>query len=181
MTPRYQNIIDFWFTACSPHQWWHKDSDFDQLIHDQFADLHRQARQCELHRWRTSAQGRLAEILILDQFSRNLFRDSPLAFAYDGMALALAQEAIALGADKQLTPQERSFLYMPYMHSESLTINQLAVSLFEQNNNPDSLEFEMKHQRIIERFGRYPHRNAVLKRPSTDEELAFLEQPNSAF
>jgi uncharacterized protein (DUF924 family) len=127
------------------------------------------------------AKGRLAEVLILDQFSRNLFRDSPLAFAYDPMALALAQEAIVLGADKQLTAQQRSFLYMPYMHSESLAIHTLAVSLFKQNNNPDSLEFEIKHQRIIKRFGRYPHRNAVLSRNSTEEELAFLQQADSAF
>jgi uncharacterized protein (DUF924 family) len=177
----YQTVIDFWFTQSSPQQWWQKDAAFDQLIHDQFADLHQQARQGELYHWRTAEQGRLAEILILDQFSRNLFRDSPLAFTYDPMALALAQEAVALGADKQLTTQQRPFLYMPYMHSESLAIHTLAVSLFKQNNNPDNLEFEMKHQRIIERFGRYPHRNIVLNRDSTEEELAFLQQADSAF
>jgi uncharacterized protein (DUF924 family) len=177
----YQTVIDFWFTQSSPRQWWQKDVAFDQSIRDQFADLHQQARQGELYHWRSTEQGRLAEILILDQFSRNLFRDSPLAFACDPMALALAQEAVALGADKQLTAQQRLFLYMPYMHSESLTIHSLAISLFKHNNNPDNLEFEMKHQRIIERFGRYPHRNVVLSRASTEEELAFLQQADSAF
>jgi len=95
--------------------------------------------------------------------------------------LALAQEAVALCADKKLTTQQRLFLYMPYMHSESLTIHRLAVSLFKQNNNPDNLEFEMEHQQIIERFGRYPHRNVVLNTDSAEEELIFLQQANSAF
>jgi uncharacterized protein (DUF924 family) len=178
---RYQSVLDFWFVQCQPKQWWQKEAAFDQLIHDKFATLHAKATQCELHSWRAEGRGRLAEILILDQFSRNLFRDSPFAFAYDSMALALAQEAITLGIDKQLTAEERGFLYMPYMHSESIEIHTLAIPLFEQNNNPDSLEFEMKHHRIIERFGRYPHRNAVLNRISTEEELAFLQQPNAGF
>ena len=177
----YQPVLDFWFTQCRPEQWWQKDAVFDQLIRDQFASLHAQAKQCVLYHWRTEGRGRLAEILILDQFSRNLYRDSSLAFAYDAMALTLAQEAVALGIDKQLTAQERAFLYMPYMHSESLEIHAIAIPLFEQNNNPDTLEFEMKHQRIIERFGRYPHRNAVLNRVSTEAELAFLQQPNAGF
>jgi uncharacterized protein (DUF924 family) len=177
----YQTVIDFWFKKSSPQQWWQKEAAFDHLIHHQFADLHQQARQGELYHWRTTEQGRLAEILILDQFSRNLFRDSPLAFACDPMALALAQEAVALGADKQLTTPQRSFLYMPYMHSESLAIHTLAVSLFKHNHHPGNLEFEMKHQRIIERFGRYPHRNIMLNRVSTEEELAFLQQADSAF
>ena len=177
----YQPVLDFWFTQCRPEQWWQKDAVFDQLIRDQFASLHAQAKQCELYHWRTEGRGRLAEILILDQFSRNLYRDSSLAFACDAMALTLAQEAVALGIDKQLTAQERAFLYMPYMHSESLEIHAIAIPLFEQNNNPDTLEFEMKHQRIIECFGRYPHRNAVLNRVSTEAELAFLQQPNAGF
>ena len=177
----YQSVLHFWFIESQPEQWWQKDTVFDQLIRNKFASLHAQAKQCELYHWRTEWRGRLAEILILDQFSRNLYRDSPLAFVCDSMALTLAQEAVALGIDKQLTAQERAFLYMPYMHSESLDIHALAIPLFEQNNNPDTLEFEMKHQRIIERFGRYPHRNAVLNRVSTEAELAFLQQPDAGF
>lgn len=117
----------------------------------------------------------------MDQFSGKLYRDSPLAFTCDPMALALAQEAVALGADKQLTTPQRPFLYMSYMHSESLAIHTLTVSLFKHNHHPGNLEFEMKHRRIIERLGRYPHRNIVLNRISAEEKLAFLQQADSAF
>jgi uncharacterized protein (DUF924 family) len=135
----------------------------------------------ELSAWRDTPHGRLAEIIVLDQFSRNLFRDSPKAFAQDGMALALAQEAVRTGADAQLSAQERVFLYMPYMHSESPAIHETAVQLFTGNGIQGNLDFELKHKAIIERFGRYPHRNALLGRNSTPEELAFLSQPGSSF
>jgi len=130
---------------------------------------------------RQTAQGRLAEIIVLDQFARNLFRDQAQQFAADAMALVLAQEAIAQGFDQQLPAQQRLFMYMPYMHSESVLIHQRAVALFTALGLPDNLDFEYKHQAIIDRFGRYPHRNALLGRASTAEELAFLQQPNSSF
>ena len=123
----------------------------------------------------------MAEIIVLDQFSRNLFRDSPAAFAQDALALALAQETVAQGLDLKLAPEQRSFLYMPYMHSESAKIHQIGLELFKQLGNPINLEFEQKHKVIIDRFGRYPHRNAVLGRTSTAEELEFLTKPNSSF
>ena len=118
---------------------------------------------------------------MLDQFSRNLFRNSPLAFTQDALALALAQEAISQGLDQQLRPEQRSFLYMPFMHSESPLIHQYALKLFEDLGNPINLDFEKKHKMIIDRFGRYPHRNPVLGRTSTAEEAEFLTQPNSSF
>jgi uncharacterized protein (DUF924 family) len=130
---------------------------------------------------RKDAHGRLAEVIVLDQFSRNMFRNSPLSFAHDALALALAQEAIAVGADKSLNQTERSFLYMPFMHSESLKIHEIATRLFRDNGNQNSLAFELKHKAIIARFGRYPHRNSILGRKSTDEEIEFLKQPGSGF
>lgn len=173
-------ILQFWFTEIQPAQHWKKDPAFDQLIAERFGDIHAQAARCELFNWRATPEGRLAEIIVLDQFSRNIYRDQPGAFAQDPLALALAQEAVALGADQALPPAQRGFLYMPYMHSESLLIHDQALPLFESLNN-GQLDFEIKHRDIIVRFGRYPHRNAILGRESTPEELAFLKQPGSSF
>lgn len=177
----YQDILDFWFAAENRPNWFAKSNNFDVLIEKKFKALHQQAAQAELWSWRNNTEGRLAEIIVLDQFSRNLYRDSPLAFAQDALALALAQEAISLGLDEHLTPEQRSFFYMPFMHSESAKIHQSALELFEKLGNPINLDFEKKHKVIIDRFGRYPHRNAVLGRNSTTEELEFLTQPNSSF
>lgn len=174
-------IINFWFNEISPQQWWQKDEQFDELIKDRFSDIHFSAHQGELFEWRDTASGRLAEIIILDQFSRNMFRDTPQAFASDPLALGLAQEAVSLGVDKELNQIERSFLYMPYMHSESKAIHEEAVKLFKVNGNESNYEFEIKHKIIIDRFGRYPHRNDILGRDSTNEELAFLKEPGSSF
>ena len=177
----YQEILKFWFKETEPVQWWKKDEAFDRLIVERFSKVHQQAARCELFEWRKEPQGRLAEIIVLDQFSRNMFRDSPLSFACDPMALALAQEAVAAGADKSLGQVERSFLYMPFMHSESLKIHEIAVKLFQQNGSPNNLDFEFRHKAIIERFGRYPHRNDILGRTSSEEEIEFLKQPGSGF
>jgi len=177
----FNDVLNFWFEEISPAQWWAKDLQFDQQIRDRFAALHAQAAQCELYTWRDTAHGRLAEVIVLDQFSRNMFRDTPQAFAQDPLALALAQEAIAAGAADLLTPIERSFLYLPFMHSESLLIHEVAVQLYTENGLQNNLDFEFKHKAIIEQFGRYPHRNAILGRVSTPEEIEFLKQPNSGF
>lgn len=177
----YQQILEFWFEQLKPANWWEKSLKLDEEIGQRFADLHRQAASGELWHWRSSAEGRLAEVIILDQFSRNIYRDQPESFAQDGMALALAQEAISLGMDQSLPVVQRSFLYMPFMHSESLAIHDRAVQLFAVPGMEGSLDFEHRHRDIILRFGRYPHRNAILQRPSTDEERAFLRQPGSSF
>ncbi len=174
-------ILAFWFAETAPSRWWTHDPAFDREIATRFGSIHAAAARCELFAWRVTAAGRLAEILVLDQFSRNLHRDSPLAFANDPLALALAQEAVAAGADNELMPVQRSFLYLPYMHSESLPMHEIAVGLYERNGLADNLDFELRHKRIIERFGRYPHRNAVLGRKSTDAEQAFLATPGSSF
>ena len=177
----YQDILDFWFAPDTQPHWFAKSAAFDALIAEKFKAVHAQAAQAELWPWRSTAAGRLAEIIVLDQFSRNLFRDSPQAFAQDALALGLAQEAISLGVDQQLAKAQRAFLYMPFMHSESNIVHQDALKLFEALGNPVNLEFEKKHQAIIQRFGRYPHRNAVLGRPSSAAELEFLTQPDSSF
>lgn len=179
--PQYQDVINFWFQELEPAQHWKKDLEFDQLIAERFGELHHQATMGELFEWRESAQGRLAEVIVLDQFSRNMFRDKPLSFAYDAQALVLAQEAVAVKADEALSAKERTFLYMPYMHSESLKIHEVAVELFTKNAIQGNLDFEIKHKNIIEKFGRYPHRNEILGRESTSEEIAFLSQPGSSF
>ena len=177
----YQEVLDFWFTEIEPELWFKKDSIFDNEIVSRFGKLHRQAVQGELSSWRYSAKSALAEIILLDQFSRNIYRDQPESFAADPMALALSQVAISSGFDKELMPTERSFLYMPFMHSESAVIHEEAIKLYRDLGIANNLEFELKHKKIVDRFGRYPHRNAILGRQSSAEELEFLAEPNSSF
>jgi uncharacterized protein (DUF924 family) len=174
-------ILQFWFTELTPKQHYAKDAALDETIRSRFGATLEAAARCELFAWRATPEGRLAEVLVLDQFSRNVYRDTPRAFAQDALALALAQELVASGQDRSLPMMQRSFAYMPYMHSESALIHAQAVALFAQPGMEDSLRFELRHQEIIDRFGRYPHRNAVLGRESTPEELVFLSEPGSAF
>lgn len=174
-------VIDFWFHTLKPAQWFRKDPALDALIAERFSDLLASAGRGELWQWRRDAPGRLAEVIVLDQFSRNIHRDTPLAFKCDPMALVLAQEAVASGADRQLEVTRRAFLYMPWMHSESLRIHDEALHLFGQPGLEKNLRVEHRHRNILLRFGRYPHRNAILSRNSTPEELAFLAEPGSAF
>jgi uncharacterized protein (DUF924 family) len=174
------DVIEFWFSELSASDWWKKDPALDRRIAQTFGAVHAAAVRAELFHWRANAEGRLAEVLVLDQFSRNIHRDTPASFAADPLALALAQEAVSRGADRELEPKRRSFLFMPYMHSESRAIHVEGERLFRgvDKNNHD---FELKHKAIIDRFGRYPHRNAILGRESTPEELEFLKSPASSF
>jgi uncharacterized protein (DUF924 family) len=175
------DVLSFWFDELEMKQHFERDAQLDETIRKRFGALHVAAGRAELHAWRADADGRLAEIIVLDQFSRNLYRDDARAFARDGMALALAQEAVRAGADRALAPPRRAFLYMPYMHSESPHIHEIAVELFSQPGLERNLEFERKHKAIIDRFGRYPHRNAALRRASTAKEEAFLAEPGSSY
>jgi uncharacterized protein (DUF924 family) len=174
-------VIDFWFGTLTPKQWWARDPELDRTIAGRFGSLLERAARCELHTWRRTPHGRLAEVIVLDQFPRNIHRDTPKAFAFDPLALALAQETVARGDDAALMPIERVFLYLPYMHSESATIQELSVKLYQRNGLADNLDFAHRHKAIIDRFGRYPHRNESLGRCSTPEELAFLQEPGSRF
>lgn len=175
------DIHSFWFIESTPKQWFKGGQDFDRRITERFSVIHEAASRGELYHWRKTARGRLAEIIVLDQFSRNIHREKPRAFLQDGMALILSQELVGLGLDKDLTVDERRFAYMPYMHSESIMIHELAVKLFDGPGMEENLRFEKAHQKIILRFGRYPHRNKILGRESTQEEEDFLKTPGSSF
>lgn len=177
----YQTVLDYWFTELGSKNWFKKSQSLDNDMRTRFEHWVIQARQGELFSWRETPHGRLAEILLIDQFSRNIFRDKSEAFSADTVALVLSQEAVSVGADKALTPPEKAFLYMPYMHSESKVIHEQAMILFNQAGLENNFLFEKKHKAIIDRFGRYPHRNEILGRQSTDEEIAFLRGPNSSF
>jgi uncharacterized protein (DUF924 family) len=174
------DVVNFWFLQIEPKQWWVKDCKLDLQIRDTFTTTLKAAINGELSHWRKDTQGRLAEIIVLDQFSRNIHRDTLDAFAADNIALVLAQEAVTLGCLAALPPQQAGFLIMPYMHSESMIIHQQALPLFEQYA-PKNLHSQRQHQAIIAKFGRYPHRNAILGRDSTAAEVAFLTQADSSF
>lgn len=181
MSINADDILAFWFSELTPAQWWKRNPDLDRLLAARFLPVLQQASRAELFTWRTSSHGRLAEIIVLDQFSRNVWRNTPLAFAQDAMALVLAQEAIHAGALAELDANARTFLLMPYMHSESRAIHVEAEALFREHALADNYDFELRHKAIVDRFGRYPHRNAILGRASTPEEIEFLKQPGSGF
>ncbi|BDW10729.1 membrane protein [Polynucleobacter sp. SHI8] len=181
MTTSFEAIIKFWFVEISPKQWWEKSIEFDQMVLHRFAEIHRKANQCELFEWRKEPLGRLAEIIILDQFSRNMYRDTPSSFASDPLALALTQMALEQHAEEGLSPDQKGLLFMPMMHSESLLIHQYSQAYFAQAGCESYANSQQRHQNIIERFGRYPHRNKILGRESTPTELEFLKQPGSSF
>jgi uncharacterized protein (DUF924 family) len=174
-------VLTFWFQEIRPADWWTVDAAFDERVRGRFGALHERAVRSELFAWRATPEGRLAEVIVLDQFSRNIHRGTPRAFAADPLALALAQEAVAAGADLALPVEQRAFLYMPFMHSESAAIHAVGEPLMKARAPQNTHDFELKHQAIVDRFGRYPHRNAILGRASTAEELAFLKQPGSSF
>lgn len=186
-------VLEFWFNKDNEQYWFAQNDDFDKQIKDKFADIWQAAKQGECVTWRianaptdsnssiTALAGRLAEIIVLDQFSRNLCRGQADAFAQDSMAIALAQEAIRQPHFDTLPTEWRKFIIMPFMHSESLVIHKRYLPLFEKLHDDNTLDFEHRHKDIIEQFGRYPHRNDILDRESTDEEEAFLQQPNSSF
>lgn len=168
------SILKFWFYELTPDDWFRKSDELDNMIGQRFGQYLEMASKGELFQWRKSPKGRLAEIIILDQFSRNIHRGTSKAFQNDMMALTLAQEMVLLKQDDSLSDVERKFAYMPYMHSESPLIHQEALRLFEKLNDKETLEYEILHKEIIDRFGRYPHRNMILGRDSTPEEIEFL-------
>ena len=177
----FKTVLNFWFEEIDQKMWWAVDSSFDAEIKARFLPLVHQAIQGELYAWRAAPKGRLAEIILLDQFSRNIFRQTHQAFTQDPMALVLAQEAVAANVPQALSTSECGFLLLPYMHSESAAIHAVAETLYRDFAAPYHYEYELKHKAIIDRFGRYPHRNAILGRESSPEEIAFLSTPGSSF
>ena len=167
-----KDVMQFWFDELSDNDRWTLGQKLDETIASRFGETHRAASAGELWDWRDSPTGRLTEIIVLDQFSRHIFRNKPGAFANDAAALVLAQEAVRVGADHAVNESMRLFFYMPFMHSESRRVHAWAIDLFSRLDG--ALEYEESHKKIIERFGRYPHRNDILGRKSTPEELQFL-------
>ena len=186
-------VLDFWFAPPSSPEhgtahkvWFTKDAVFDDTIRGRFAALVEQALRGELDAWRGEARPALARIVVLDQFTRNIFRDTPRAFAGDRQALAAASEMVGSRHDETLPPFMRAFVYMPFEHAEGIARQDEAVRLFTRlaATAPEvasMLEYAQKHRAVIERFGRFPHRNAALGRQSTAEEIAFLAEPGSQF
>lgn len=181
MAQSFNEVIKFWFEETTPKQKWTKDTEFDKLILNRFGDVHKKAQNGELVSWRSQPLGALAEIIVLDQFSRNMYREKPESFASDNLASKLVEEAIEKGHDKDMEPKYKGFLYMPYMHSESKEMHERAAKLFAEKGMEHFYNFELKHKAIIDRFGRYPHRNQILGRESTPEEIEFLKDPASSF
>jgi uncharacterized protein (DUF924 family) len=182
------HVLDFWFGAPgslsygkSRAEWFRKSADFDALIHARFLPLYAQAAAGQLARWNESPLTLLALIIVLDQFPRNLFRESPQAFATDAMALAAARCMTSLHWDERLNTVERQFVYLPFEHAEDIEAQRESMRLFAALGNAGLLEWAHRHAVIIERFGRFPHRNAALGRGSTPEEIEFLQQPGSGF
>ena len=181
MTVAADDVLHFWFVELQPKDWWKSDKALDAVIAGRFGKTLELAAHGGLATWRQSAGGRLAEVIVLDQFSRNIHRGTAAAFANDALALSLAQDAVAAGIDRELPVEQRRFLYMPYMHSESPSVHEQAMTLFATPGLEQSLGFERRHKAVIDRFGRYPHRNAVLGRESTPAEIEFMKQPGSSF
>ncbi|WDR06738.1 DUF924 domain-containing protein [Devosia rhodophyticola] len=170
------DVIKFWFVEHGPEQWFSGGEEFDVACAARFSSTHEQASRGELYHWRDSLVGRRAEIILLDQLSRQLNRGSPKAFAQDLMALTLAQYIVGEGLDKGLTPHEKMFVYMPYMHSESLVIQEIGMALFSQPDTQSWLDFQKGHRDVIARFGRFPKRNKALGRVPTPEEIDYLKE-----
>lgn len=186
-----ENVLDFWFGAPgSPEHgmarelWFRKSDETDATIRARFGADVEAALAGQRAAWAAEPRSTLALIVLLDQFTRNIYRGSPRAFAGDLQALALARALVAAGHDKPMSPHERWFVYLPFEHAESLAAQQESMRLYTalaQDGAPDALQWARKHYDVIARFGRFPHRNAVLGRVSTAEELAFLQQPGSHF
>ena len=170
-----QEILDFWFSKEVKRHWFEHSEYLDTKVRVMYERIFRDAVNCELSDWRDTIQGRLAEIIILDQFSRLIFRGRPHAYTQDRMALLLAQEAVRYRTFPFLEAKQRQFILMPFLHSENRNIHTVARGLFQRFGTPKSVRLEERHKAVIDRFGRYPHRNAILNRQSTPEELAFLK------
>jgi len=176
-----EEILNFWFKECKPEQWFKKNEDFDQMIENRFSSAIEDAIEGKLDSWEETETGCLALIILLDQFTRNVFRDTPRAFAGDERALALSQLCFNNDYLTNLDIHRRQFMLMPMMHSENLAVQNAALPLFKKYASEKDYEYAGKHRDIIARFGRFPHRNVILGRKSSNEELEFLKQPGSSF
>lgn len=186
MPSEAEEVLDFWFGREGEpgygefrEAWFRKDPEFDRLIRDRFEGLYEAAASGELDDWKEEARSCLALVIVLDQFPRNMFRGDPRSYATDRKAQETAEYAVDRAFDRELPEFQRAFLYMPFMHSENIEHQRRSIELFRGLG--DSADYAVRHMEIIERFGRFPHRNEVLGRRTTPEEAGFLTQPGSAF
>jgi uncharacterized protein (DUF924 family) len=177
------DVLHFWFQEITPNQWWKKNVAFDNLVRDRFMHLFEQIRDGAHSDWLDSAQGCLARIIVLDQFPRNMFRDQAESFSTDHFALDAAKHAISKQFDESLNAQEKAFLYMPFMHSEIIENQIKSIELFTAAGSElaQNLDSALRHKAIIDQFERFPHRNAILRRKSSQAEIEFLQKPSSRF
>ncbi len=174
-------VLAFWLEEVRPDRWFKKDPELDESIRARFRPLYERLAAGPPPRWLQTPESCLAAVIVLDQFPRNMFRDGPKAYATDAAALATAEHAIARGFERKLTEAGARFLYTPFEHSEDAAMQARSVALFATVSDAETMKYIERHKEIIGCFGRFPHRNAVLGRPSTAEELAFLEEPDSSF
>lgn len=174
-------VLSFWFSPAAQKHWFARSEAFDAQVREELGPLHERARKKELEAWRNDPEGALAMVILFDQVPRNLHRNSAQAFATDGLALEVAREAIARGFDQAVDAARRFFYYLPFEHAEDAAVQAESVRLIEGLGNAYYTQYAIKHREIIDRFGRFPHRNAVLGRTSTPEEIEFLKTPGSSF
>ena len=172
-------LVDFWFTEEVAKRWFNSTKEFDSQLRERYLDLYESATHGHLDHWRDTALGSLALVILFDQIPLNIFRGQARSFATEEHARRVASIAIKHDFDQQLTGKQKAFLYMPFMHSENMQDQNFSVALYEKAGLEDNLRFAKHHRGIIERFGRFPHRNAILKRNSTPEELAYLDSPEA--
>jgi len=170
------DVLNFWFVEHGPDDWFAGKPEFDTEIAERFRQTHAHVARSEAWEWRATPRGRLAEIIVLDQFSRQLFRGEAQAFAQDRMALILAQEMVGQGLDMQFEQPRRGFIYLPFMHAESAAIQTASVRLYEALGDDDQLNYALEHKKVVDRFGRFPFRNAALGRVSTPEERDYMDE-----
>ncbi|HEU4960986.1 MAG TPA: DUF924 family protein [Sphingomonas sp.] len=176
-----RGVLAFWFDETPPDKWFAKDAALDAAIADRFGKLHDAVLASGAAGWERETDTLLAAVILLDQFSRNIFRGKGEAFAGDALALDLTHRALARGWDAAIPPERRAFLYMPLMHAEDCEEQRLSIQCFTKLGNPDNLDFARQHRVVIDRFGRFPSRNAALGRSSTAEEKAYLSQPGAGW
>lgn len=174
-------VLTFWFEDTQPKQWFEKNIEFDAKVRSRFLELHEALSAEPVPALASDARTALAAVIVFDQMSRNMFRDTPRAFATDGLARAIAEAAIAQGYDRSMSKDERGFLYLPFEHAEDAEAQSRCVTLMATLGDPELSKWAVAHKVIIDRFGRFPHRNKILERKSTPEEEEFLKQPGSSF
>lgn len=176
-----EEVHDFWFVRCSRKEWFSSSVELDEEIRARFRATHLSLARSVTEEWRSSPESRLAAIIVLDQFPRNIYRATPLAFATDGLALREAKMALTVGADQAAEGILRTFFYMPFEHAEDLVEQDRSVALFAALGDEEFHDYALRHRAVIAAYGRFPHRNSIVGRESSDAELAYLAQPGSGF